>query len=115
MIDWKIISDIATQLPNCIEGTSYGTPAFRAGKKLVMRIHQTEDVFVLRVDSTKAQAELIESDPAIFYITDHYNGYPWVLVRPRVDEDLFRKLFIHAWRLSSSDADIRRYDLEGEN
>lgn len=115
MIDWNIISDIAAQLPNCVEGTSYGTPAFRAGTKLVMRVHQTEDVFVLRVDSTKAQAELIESDPAIFYITDHYNGYPWVLVRPSVDEDIFRELFIHAWRLRASNKDIQRYESGGEN
>ena len=35
------IRRVALSFPGVEEGTSYGTPAFKLGKKLLVRLHQT--------------------------------------------------------------------------
>ncbi len=42
---------------------------------------------------------LLESDPAAFFVTDHYRGYPIVLVRlAAVRPEQLRGLVVDAWR-----------------
>jgi hypothetical protein len=38
------------------------------------------DSLVVRADFEQ-RAELLNADPNVYYITDHYKGYPAVLVR----------------------------------
>lgn len=41
-------------------------------------------------------------DPETFFITDHYRGYPWILVRlERVEEADLRRMLEDAWRKSA--------------
>ncbi len=88
--------------------TSYGTPALKVGKKLVLRMHQKEDAIVMLLDSVEDQQRLIQQDPMCFYITDHYAGYPAVLMRPIVEEDVFLDLLERSWRRVA-----RKKDLDG--
>ena len=72
------IRKIALSFPGVEEGTSYGTPAFKLGKKLLARLHQDGASLVLKVgDATRDH--LLQADPDTFFITDHYRGYPYVL------------------------------------
>jgi hypothetical protein len=72
------IRKVALSLPDVEEGTSYGTPAFKLKKKLLARLHQDGTSLVLKVgDATRDH--LIQADPDTFFITDHYQGYPYVL------------------------------------
>lgn len=109
MITLQIIRQLAKSLPNCNEGTSYGTAAFRARKKLFLRLHDREDAIVLRVNSIARQAALISEDPMSFYITPHYEGHPFVLIRPTLDISRFESLFIESWRSVASQADLAEY------
>ncbi len=45
-----------------------------------------------------------------YYITDHYQGYAAVLVRPTVNETEFFDLLELAWRRVARKADIASYD-----
>ena len=47
-----------------------------------------------------------------FYITDHYSGYPAVLVRPTIEEASFRKIMELAWRRVAKKKDITVYELQ---
>jgi hypothetical protein len=67
-------------LPNVTEGTSYGTAAFRVGKSLFARFWEDGETLVLKVDLLERDI-LLAAEPDIFFLTDHYRGYPWVLVR----------------------------------
>ena len=78
--------------------------------KRILRMHQKEDAIVLLLNTVEDQQRLIQQDPMSFYITDHYVGYPAVLVRPTVDEKLFRDLLEQSWRRVARKKDIEAFD-----
>jgi len=96
------IRRIALALGNVEEGTSYGTPAFKVGGELFVRMHQDGESLVVRTDFEQRE-ELMASDPETYYITDHYLNYEWILIRlARVQPDALRDLVRRAWRLAST-------------
>lgn len=110
MITFSTIRKLAKEFPGTEEGTSYGTPALRVGKRLILRLHEKEDAIVLLLNSVEEQQELIAKDPLGFFITDHYKGYPAVLVRPTISEPEFRQLLELSWRRVAGKKDIAAYD-----
>src|ERR1700674_1278302 len=73
------VRELALALPNVEDGTSYGTPALKVKKKLMVRLREDGDVvFVLGFDKRDM---LMAARPEAFYTTDHYRDYPSVLVR----------------------------------
>jgi hypothetical protein len=85
-------------LPGVEEGTSYGTPAFKVKKKFLLRLREP-DVLVL-VCPIEEKEFLIENQPDIYFETDHYKGWPAVLIRLSKigDAELAHRLKI-AWRM----------------
>jgi hypothetical protein len=93
---------IALALDNVEEGTSYGTPAFKVGGELFVRMHQDGESLVVRTDFEQRE-ELMAADPETYYITDHYLHYEWILIRLScVQPDALRDLVRMAWRLASA-------------
>jgi len=115
VITFDTIKKIARTFPGTEVSTSYGTPAIKVGKRLVLRMHGDEDAIVMLLDTVEDQQRLIEQDPMAFFITDHYKGYPAVLVRPNVEEPEFRNLFERSWRRVARIRDIDQYDLDGRD
>jgi hypothetical protein len=102
-VTFDTVREIARDLPGAVEGTSYGTPAFRVGKCLFVRKHQDGESLVVKMDFEE-RAVRIRAEPDTFYITDHYLNYPWVLVRLSVvDRDDLRDLLQEAWRHCAPD------------
>ena len=53
----------------------------------------------------------MQSDPNVFFITDHYRHYPWILVRfSAVDAGALPDLIERAWRLVAPKTLIAKYD-----
>ncbi|HUG18782.1 MAG TPA: MmcQ/YjbR family DNA-binding protein [Planctomycetaceae bacterium] len=100
-------------MPGSREELSYGTPGFKVGKKLIARMHQTEDAIVIRLDSVEEQATLIASDPDTFYITDHYIGYAAILVRPTIPDEALFDLLEQAWRRVARKSDLCEFEARG--
>lgn len=71
---------LALALPGVEESTSYGTPAFKVRGKLFVRLHQDGDALVLRVEP-EVRGAMMAAKPDLFFITEHYRDYPWVLAR----------------------------------
>ena len=93
---------LALALPGVEEGTSYGTPAFKVGGKLIARLKEDGESLVIVIDFEERE-RLMKADPATFYITDHYLGYPSVLVHlSKVKERALRDLFGKSWRFVAS-------------
>jgi hypothetical protein len=109
MITLEKIRVLCKTLPGTTEGTSYGTPGFRVAKKLFARLHGKEDAIVLLLNTVQEQQDLIASDPMSFYITDHYEGYAAILVRPTVDDDSFFELLELAWRRVARKRDLSEH------
>ena len=80
------VAALALALPGSSLGTSYGTAAVKvraktdgSGGKLLARLRDDGDL-VLRCEDGLRDA-LIATQPDVFYLTPHYAGYDWVLVR----------------------------------
>jgi hypothetical protein len=106
------LREIALSFPGAIEATSYGKPSFHVGKKFFTRLRAEDNSIVLIVGSIDERDMLLESDPALFHITEHYRDYPSVLVRlGQLDATTLHGMLERRWRaiapkklLSSSDA-----------
>jgi hypothetical protein len=78
-MDWETVRRIALDLPNVEDGLSYGAPALKVGGQLMVRLR--EDLGAIVVRTTFDQREgLMAEEPEVYFITDHYREYPWVLV-----------------------------------
>jgi hypothetical protein len=100
-VNWKTVPELALDLPGAEEGTSYGTPAVKVQGKLFLRLREDNESFVLRCDSENREL-LIAEQPEVFFITDHYLNYPWILVRlSTVRKDQLSDLLRQAWRLAA--------------
>jgi hypothetical protein len=101
-VTFEDVRSIASSLGNVVEGTSYGTPAFKAKGKLLARLREDGDSLVVGT-TFEERAELMTAEPETYYITDHYLKYPWVLVRlSRVHADALRDLLARSLRLAST-------------
>ena len=93
------IRKVALSLPGVEEGTSYGTPAWRAGKRMLARLHQDGQSIVLKIGN-ETRDHLLQADPETLFVTDHYRGYPMVLARlDRLSATDLRKLLVRALSL----------------
>jgi hypothetical protein len=111
-VTFETVREIARALPGVVEGTAYGTPAYRAGKKLFARQHDDGVSLVIRIDYDQRSMRM-RADPETFYITDHYLDYPWMLVRvATADRDDLRHLLEDSWRLSATKRLISALDDE---
>src|SRR5262249_16046789 len=102
---------IALAWPEVEDGTSYGTPALKVRKKLLVRLREDDDSLVMPGVPLDEHEMLVESQPKIFYFTDHYRDY--VLIRlstakPGVVEALLRR----PWRTLASKAAVKAYDAQ---
>lgn len=89
---------IALRLPGVEEGTSYGTAALKVRGKLFVRLKEDGETIVLRTDDFE-RAHMLQTYPRIFYVTDHYRDYPWVLVRLKaVRRPMLKELIEGAWQ-----------------
>ncbi len=105
-----LLRKLALALPEVEEGTSYGTPAWRVRKKLIARLREDDASAVVRVDFD-AREILIEADPGVYSVTDHYLNYPMVVVRlSKVDPGELAELLEDAWRRLAPKRAIRAYD-----
>lgn len=80
MVTYEQIREIALQLPGVEEGNSFGTRALRVKGKFWLRMKEDGQSVVFRVGFDERDL-LMQTKPKVFYITDHYLGYPAVLLR----------------------------------
>ena len=79
-ITFDTVKDLALKLPNVIEGTSYGTPALHVKKKFLCRLREDGESVAFKVGFDERDL-LMQVKPDVFFITDHYRGWPAVLLR----------------------------------
>jgi hypothetical protein len=80
MVTFDQIRELALKLPGVEDGTSYGTPALKVKGKLLARLKEDGASVVFRVTFDQRDL-LMQTKPKVFFITDHYLGYPAVLLR----------------------------------
>jgi hypothetical protein len=99
-LDFDAVREIALTLPGVEESTtSRGTSLKVAGRLLACpAIHGSAEPSSLMVRvSAEERERLLATEPGTYYLTEHYVGYPAILVRlPRVSADALRDLLASA-------------------
>lgn len=83
MKTWDQAVAFALTLPDTILSTSYGKPAVKVasnGRAFLYTGHEEQTSFGIATDLDTVEM-LTESDPATFWQTPHYEGWPAVLIR----------------------------------
>jgi hypothetical protein len=87
--------------PGVEEGPCYGTAGFRVRGRFLARLRDDDTVLVVKCGDMERDLRM-QADPGAFFITDHYRGWPTVLVRlGSVTEDDLRDVLEVAWLLSA--------------
>jgi hypothetical protein len=103
------IRHIALAWPEVEDGTSYGTPALKVRKKMLVRLKEDRDSLVMPGVPQDERDMLVESQPKVFYFTDHYRDYPMVLIRlSRASRATVEPLLRRQWRALASKAALKQ-------
>jgi hypothetical protein len=103
----------AANLPEVETSTSYGTPALKVRGKLLLRVKDADTLVLMCALEEKDL--LMEAAPHIYFETDHYKGWPAVLVRAAaIDEAELAHRLTRAWRLKAPKRLVAMRDAQGE-
>jgi hypothetical protein len=103
---FKSVEAIGRTLPDVEVTTTWGKPALKVRGKMFVCIasHKSAEPnsLVARMDFPERDA-LVEDDPNIYYLKEHYLNYPCVVVRlDRIHADALRDLVVSAYRYVSA-------------
>jgi hypothetical protein len=96
-------------LPGIEQGTSYGAPSLRVQKKFLCCIKNAE---TLVIHCPLEEKELLkEAAPEIYWETDHYKGWPGILIRlTAITDRELRHRLEKAWRMRAGKRLISQFE-----
>ncbi len=112
MATWEDVRRLALALPETGEGESRGNAQWRVRDKLFVweRPLRGSDLRALgadapdgpilgaRVEHVGVKEALIADDPAVYFTTPHFDGYPAILVQlEAIERDELEELIVEAW------------------
>jgi hypothetical protein len=111
-VTFDTVRQLALALPEVVETTAYGTPAFKVRKTLLARLKEDGETLGIKIEFGEREFRLM-SDPEVFYVTPHYDGYPMILVRlAKIDRELMAELVHNAWRMVAPKTLLKQYPRE---
>src|SRR6266566_517268 len=98
-VTWSTVRELVLAFPCVEESTSYRTPAIKVRGKLIAPLKEDGETIVVPM-TLADRAMRIEADPDVFFVTEHYLPYSYVLVRlASVKRTDLRELLQDAWRM----------------
>ena len=108
---WKQLCKIARELPEVTEDSWYRTPALKVRTKGFVRLKEDKQSVVFVLESVDEQEFLTAALPKIYFITEHYRGWPAVLARlSKLPVAEARRRLELAWRLKAPRAVVKKFD-----
>ena len=83
--DFARVREVGLTIPGLEEGKAWSGPCLKASKKIAacMASHKSAQPGTLVVVGDDVRDELIEGDPNVYYIKDHF--LPWLTVLVRLE------------------------------
>lgn len=102
MTTWRTVSALALALPGAMAATCYGMPAFKVGGKVfATQSSHAAGALVVRVPPRDRQ-RLIAAHPDLCFVTPHYQGHPYLLLRwARTPRAFLRERLEESWLLAA--------------
>jgi hypothetical protein len=116
MLGWQRVTELARELPEVEEGTSWGSPCFRVRGKPFAGLSTRHERTVWARCDPEERPFLVASNPDVYRLTPHYERSPGYLLiwLDLAEEEDVRERLIDAWlavtpkRLVSESAGRRR-------
>jgi hypothetical protein len=104
---------VAKQFPAVEESTAYGTPALKVKGKVLSRWRtEAEGALALWCDFIDREM-LLQAEPNVFFLTDHYRDHPMVLIRlDKIRSAALPDLIERAWRMRAPQKLIEQFTAE---
>src|SRR3954464_7044061 len=127
MATWDDVRRLALAMPGAEERVSRDMRQWRVKDKLFVweRPLRRSDLEALgdaapdgpilgaRVEHLVAKDALIADDPAVYFTTPHFEGYPAVLIRlPQIENEILEEVIVEAW-LSRAPKRLAKEYLDG--
>ena len=124
MASWEDVRRIALDLPETDEGTSHGNRSWRVKEKGFVweRPLRRGDLEALgdaapdgpilgaRVENEMAKEALVANDPAVFFTTPHFNGYPAILIQlDHISVEDLTEVIVEAWLAKAPQRLVKEY------
>ena len=95
------VCKLALELPGVARSVTWGTASLKVDGKMFVRLKEDGETLVLKMDIVSRDL-VIKAQPRIFFITDHYRDWPYVLVRmSELRTPQLRELLEDSWRLAA--------------
>ena len=108
---WEKLCKLGLELPEVAVDIWFRTPALKVRGKSFCRLKEDGKDVVFLLDSVEEQEALCDAMPAVYYITDHYRGYPAVLARlAKLQVREARERLEQGWRLKAPKRLVREFD-----
>jgi hypothetical protein len=108
---FKAAFELAKRFPGVELSTSYGTPALKVKGKFMARLRtEAEGWLAIRCEFLLRDI-LLNAQPDVFHLTDHYRDYPFILVDlKKIKKSALLDILEQGWRMSASKKLLREYD-----
>lgn len=113
MVNEEDVRRVALSLPGATERPYNRLPGFRARGKQFARVHELPGAILVSCADIGERDGLVASEPAKFFITPHYSGYPAMLVRlSSIDLAELIELLTESWRLNAPERLVAEFDAQ---
>jgi len=100
VIGWEDVLELARELPEIEETTSYGRPTLKVRGKFVAALRSKPDAIVLKCD-LEEKPFLLEARSDVLFETPHYRGWPALLLRLEASREDLREFLVDSWLLAA--------------
>ena len=114
MVTFERVSELARELPESEESTSWGKPAFKVGgKAFAGRTTRHEGAIWTRCDRDERPL-LVASNPDAYRLTPHFEAAPAYLLiwLEHIDEAELRERLIDAWLIQAPKRLAAQHDFD---
>ena len=103
----EFVRQTVISLPEVTERLCHDMPAFYAGKCIFCRLREDGETLAVY---TKEKDSWMAKDPVVYFTTDHYRGYDYVLVKlPAADPEELKALLLESWQQRATKRALRAY------
>ena len=105
---------IALSVPEVEEAVAYGRPIFKTRGKMLARLREDGESVIVKVDKI-LRSSLLDGEPDIYFIEDHYLEHPLALVHlNKISVDDLKYLVETAWRMTATKRAIQSFDSQNQ-
>jgi hypothetical protein len=106
LLTFDTLRKLALEMTDVESGTAYGAPAVKVNGNVLASVPVNKSAepnsAVFRIDFA-LRSSLLQAKPDIYYLTDHYSGYPTVLVRlSKISRGELQELLSLSWNFVSA-------------